>query len=217
MTGSRSHHPAGGIIARSPGAIHKPADEALRGRSRRSSLVGMGYQTDFIGYLQIEPPLGARERAFINRISGSLFLQESRDSLHVADEDDEVLRALVSRPPRGWSNWTACPQGGCLSYDGGDKANHMVPWLKFLMATFLVPGAAADGVRGVTCDHVLNGMVVGSRRDNRELYSVTVRDNDVEIELLWPGNPRWSDYPRLAYQTEIDRFRSRVAERRTGE
>lgn len=172
----------------------------------------MGYQTDFIGYLQIEPPLGARERSFINRISGSLFLPESGGSLRLADEDDEVLRELLSGAPRGWSNWTVCPQGCCLSYDGGDKANHMAPWLTFLIVTFLMPGATAEGVSGVTHDHVLNGMVVGSRRDNRELYSITVRDNKVEVELLWPGNPQWSDYPRLAYQTEIDRFRSWVAE-----
>jgi hypothetical protein len=182
--------------------------------ARRCSLSGMGYQTDFIGYLQIEPPLGPRERSFINRISGSLFMQGSGDGLRVADEDDEVLRELVERAPRGWSNWTTCPQGCCLSYDGGDKANHMVPWLKFLMETFLVPGAAAEGIDGMSCDHVLRGMVVGSRRDTRELYSITVRDNDVDIELLWPGNPQWSDYPRLAYQIEIDRFRNWVAAKR---
>jgi hypothetical protein len=173
----------------------------------------MGYQTDFIGYLQIDPPLGPRERSFINRVSGSLFPQESNAGLRVADQDDEVLRELVRRAPRGWSNWTVCPQGCCLSYDGGDKANHMVPWLTFLMATFLVAGAAAEGIGGMTCDHVLSGMVVGSRRDTRELYSITVRDNDVEVELLWPGNLKWSDYPRLAYQTEIDRFRDWVGGR----
>lgn len=174
----------------------------------------MGYQTDFVGYLQIEPPLGPREQSFINRISGSPFLQESDGPLRVADEDDEVLRRLMRPAPRGWSNWTACAQGCCLSYDGGDKANHMVPWLEFLMTTFLLPGAAAEGIAGVSCNHVLNGMVVGSRRDNRELYSITVRHNEVEVELLWPGNPRWSDYPRLAYQTEIDRVRTWAAARK---
>lgn len=173
----------------------------------------MGYQTDWIGYLQIDPPLGERERSFVNRISGSPFLQESEGHLRVADEDDEALRRLMTDAPRGWSNWTVCPQGCCLSYDGGDKANHMAPWLKFLMATFLVPGAAADGMDGITCDHVLTGMVVGSRRDTRELYSIAARDNEVEVELMWPGNPRWSDYPRLAYQIEIDRFRDWVSER----
>ena len=174
----------------------------------------MGYQTDFIGYLQIEPPLGPREISFINRISGSLFLHESEGGLRVADEDDEVLRDLTKHAPRGWSNWAVCPQGCCLSYDGGDKANHMVPWLTFLMDTFLVPGAAAEGIEGMTCDHILTGMVVGSRRDTRELYSITARDNDVEVEVMWPGNPQWSDYPRLAYQTRIDRFRDWVADRK---
>lgn len=167
----------------------------------------MGYQTDFIGYLQIDPPLGPGERSLVNRISGSPFVEESTGGLRVTDEDDEALRELVERAPHGWSNWSVCSQGCCLSYDGGDKANHMVPWLMFLMGTFLVEGAAAQGIRGMTCDHVLTGMVVGSRRDTRELYSITVRANDVEVELLWPGNPRWSDYPRLAYQIEIDRFR----------
>lgn len=176
----------------------------------------MGYQTDFIGYFQIAPPLGERERSFINRVSGSLFLHDSGGNLRVADEDDEVLRQLLAGAPHGWSNWTVCPQGCCLSYDGGDKANHMVPWLKFVMATFLVPEAKAVGTSAFACDHVLNGMVVGSRRDTRELYSITIRDNDVEVELLWPGNPKWSDYPRLAYQTQIDRFRNWVADRKAG-
>ncbi len=177
----------------------------------------MGYQTDFIGYLQLEPPLGPLERSFINRISGSPFLQEPGGALRVADEDEEVLRELTRSAPRGWSNWTSCPQGCCLSYDGGDKATHLAPWLKFLMATFLVRGATAEGIDGFTCNHVLSGMVVGSRRDTRELYSITVRDNEVEVELLWPGNPKWSDYPRLAYQTEIDRSRSWVADRKARE
>jgi len=104
-----------------------------------------------------------------------------------------------------------------LSYDGGDKANHMVPWLKYLMATYLVPGATAwgrPGFEAFTCDHILNGMVVGSRRDNRELYSITVRDNALEVELLWPAVEEWSTYPPLAYQTEIDRFREWALDRR---
>jgi len=59
-------------------------------------------------------------------------------------------------------------------------------------------------------------MVVGSRRDNRELYSITVRDNTVEVELLWPGVRDWSDYPPPAYQTEVDRLRKWVVERDGG-
>jgi hypothetical protein len=88
------------------------------------------------------------------------------------------------------------------------------------MATYLVPGATAagkPGFEGFTCDHYLNGMVVGSRRDNRQLYSITVRENEVETELLWPGVPEWSSYPPLRYQQEIDRFREWVADDRRQE
>lgn len=180
----------------------------------------MGYQTDFIGYLHVQPALGDTEIAVVNRISGSIFLDPQEGGLRAADVRDEALRELRADAPRGWSNWTACPQGCCLSYDGGDKANYMIGWLKYLMETFLVPGAAVHqrpGFEDFTCDHVLNGMVVGSRRDNRELYSITARENDVEVELLWPGVPEWSDYPPLRYQDQIDRFREWVVEHRLKE
>ncbi|MFI5624945.1 hypothetical protein ACIA03_15890 [Nocardioides sp. NPDC051685] len=173
----------------------------------------MGYQTDFIGYLQVLPELNGEERALVNRISGSVYLDRGRTGLSGVDDQEAARLALCSQAPRGWSNWTACPNGCCLSYDGGDKANHMIPWLKFLMATFLVPGAQAQGRAGFdafTCDHVLNGMVVGSRRDNRELYSITVQDNEVDVEMLWPGVKDWSTYPPLAYQEQIDKFRAWV-------
>ncbi|MGH3411756.1 MAG: hypothetical protein ACRDPH_01580 [Marmoricola sp.] len=172
----------------------------------------MGYQTDFVGYLHVQPALNETEVALLNDVAHKHLW--GRAGLRKVDDREAAVLALKPAPPRGWSNWEACPQGCCLSYDGGDKANAMVPWLKHLMATYLVPGATAVGQPGFeefTGDHVLNGMVVGSRRDTRELYSITVRENEVEVELLWPGVPEWSDYPRLGYQAEIDRFRKWAA------
>ncbi|WP_109508680.1 hypothetical protein [Nocardioides speluncae] len=177
----------------------------------------MGYQTDFVGYLHVDPPLNAREIELINSISHSIYLDRRPSGPRALGEDEGVINAVKAEAPWGWSNWTSCAKGCCLSYDGGDKANQMVPWLKYLMASFLVPGATVQSLPeagALTCDHVLNGMVVGSRRDNRELYSITVRDSAVEVELLWPGVKEWSDYPPLAYQVEIDRFRAWVLERR---
>ena len=60
-------------------------------------------------------------------------------------------------------------------------------------------GGLLGGFEDFTFDNVVDGMVVGSRRDNRELYSITVRENEIEVELLWPGVPEWSDYPQLGY------------------
>ena len=180
----------------------------------------MGYQTDFLGYLHVQPALVEAEIALVNRISGSRFSPDPVGPLRAVGDWEAALSDLGVGAPRGWSNWAACPEGCCLSYDGGDKANHMIGWLKHLMGTFLVPGATVQGrpeFEEFTCDHVLNGMVVGSRRDTRELFSITARENDVEVELLWPGLPEWSDYPPLRYQDEIDRFREWAAAHRLDE
>jgi hypothetical protein len=179
----------------------------------------MGYQTDFVGYLHVQPALNESEIALVNAIARGRIGSDD-GGLRSVDDVNASRIQLESGAPRGWSNWEACSQGCCLSYDGGDKANHMVPWLTYLLATYLVPGAETTGKAGyeaLTCDHFVNGMVVGSRRDNRELYSITVRENEVSVELFWPGVPEWSDYPALGYQVEIDRFREWLASYRLGE
>lgn len=170
----------------------------------------MGYTTDFVGSLLVEPPLNDEERLFFGALARST--NPSGTSL-----DDAVagMSGLPGRSPNAWCPWEVCSEGCCLCWDGHEKPYGLVPWLHYLMATFLVPGGAAQehpGFGAFTFDHVVNGMLVGCRRDNRELYSITVRDNDAEIELLWPGNPKWSTYPPLAHQVQIDRWREWLCE-----
>lgn len=169
----------------------------------------MGYQTDFVGYLHVHPSLNDAEIAWVNSTTHRM-VETERAGLRTIGDAEVSRIELESEAPWGWSNWEACSKGCCLSYDGGDKANQMIPWLKHLLTAYLVPGAEAEGKAGFedfTCDHVVNGMVVGSRRDNRELYTITVQENEVTVELLWPGVPEWSDYEPLGYQVAIDRFR----------
>jgi hypothetical protein len=113
----------------------------------------MGDQSDFVGYLHVQPALSEPEIALVNRISGSIYLDRQDGGLRAVDEEEAAHRELTSDAPRGWS----------LDLLPGLLLEH-------LMSTFLGPGAAAEGRAGFeafTCDHVLNGMVVGSRRDNR--------------------------------------------------
>jgi hypothetical protein len=58
---------------------------------------------------------------------------------------------------------------------------------------------------------------VGAARVVATRLSITVRENDVEVELLWPGVPEWSDYSPLRYQTQIDRVREWVVAHRLEE
>lgn len=48
-------------------------------------------------------------------------------------------------------------------------------------------------------------MVVGSRRDNRELYAITVHDNEVDVEMLWPGvNQSLNDRPAACSASRVE-------------
>jgi hypothetical protein len=173
----------------------------------------MGYQTDFVGYFHVQPHLNEIEIEFLNTVSGARLMRPGGPLRAVGGEDARHT-LLKERSPIGWSNWCACSEGCCLSYDGGDKANHMIAWIKVLVGDFLAPGASAEGCRGFedfTFDHFVNGMVVGSRRDNRQLYAITANDNEITTEMLWPGVPEWSDYPALRYQEQIDRMREWAA------
>ena len=51
-------------------------------------------------------------------------------------------------------------------------------------------------------------MVVGCRRDNKELFGIRVRGNVVSTEVLRSADPRYSDYPPLPYEEAIDRERA---------
>ena len=118
----------------------------------------------------------------------------------------------ASGQPNLWCDWQVCWEGDCLAWDGTEKSYSMVPWLRYLIAHFLKPGARAVGRPGFeefSFDHVVNGMVVGCRRDTKELLAVSVRNNRVTERILNPGRSEWAAYPALPYESEIDRWQGR--------
>ena len=92
-------------------------------------------------------------------------------------------------------------------------------WLRYLIEHFLRPGARA-GSSGLgyfeefTFDHVLDGVVAGSRRDTCELFLIDVLDNKVTKTVLRRGDPQPWELDLLPYQEESDRSRTRRPRRR---
>jgi hypothetical protein len=97
-----------------------------------------------------------------------------------------------------------------LSYEGFEKFYAPVEWLRYLIEHFLKPGAEASRTghpdfAAFTFDHVLDGMVVGCRRDNKELFAITVADNAVRSKVLRRGDRDYRDYAPLPYEQAVDR------------
>lgn len=201
----------------------------------------MGLHTDYLGHARIEPPLSPAEVDFLKSFNHTRHCGE-RSPLEVAAHpsdndrtgDTDAYNRTAPGMPGLWCPWTCCDEGCCLFWDQGEKPYSPVQWLTYLIDTFLRPGAAladdpAAVARGLTFDHVLNGMIVGERRETGELFALEIRGNAVTRRTLVPARDgvnewgyRGEDEERAERQARRDarreRFEAAVAEdlRRAG-
>ena len=186
----------------------------------------MGYSTDFVGNLTITPRLNEHEIEYLDAFRMSRRCQREGGPYAVpgnprAEDPSEFAGDLynirATGQPNLWCDWQVCWEGECLTWDGTEKSYSMVPWLRYLIAHFLKPGARGEGHPGFeefTFDHVVSGMVVGCRRDTKELFAVSITNNRVTERILNAGHPEWAAYPALPYEGEIDRWEVRRRRRR---
>ena len=179
----------------------------------------MGYSTDFIGHIDITPQLNDDEIAYLTAFSqsrrcrrqGGPYAVPGNPMAETSDEfDSDAYNRSAEGQPGLWCDWVPCWDGCCLAYGGNERFQSPVAWMRYLITHFLKPGARGsrsrdDRFRRFTFDHHLDGMIVGCRRDNKELFAVVVSDNRVREKVLRPADPRYVDLPPLPYETAVDR------------
>ena len=163
----------------------------------------MGYQTSYLGRLDIEPPLNDAEVEWL-----TAFHHTSRDlhphdpyevPMHPRAERSEVdgigpspdLHAAALR----FCDWGPTPNGMCLRWHEADKSNGALRELSYLIEHFLRPGARAstDGradFEEFTFDHVVSGVIAAERSDGR-LTLLVAEDNELREMVLVPGADPW--------------------------
>lgn len=189
----------------------------------------MGYTTDFIGHIDITPSLNEAERAYLSAFSLTRHYDRKEGPYYVppnpyadqVSEDRERTNRVAPGQPQLWCRWVPCWDGCCIALDGEEKIYQPTRWLDYLVQHFLAPGAEASrsGLKlfeDFTFDHHLDGLVIGCRRDNKELYEIRVEDNVISQHVLRKADPRYADYPPLPYEEVIDRDRRRSPRRRSG-
>jgi len=188
----------------------------------------MGYTTDFVGWVQVDPPLNEHETDYVRAFGRTRRWDRPAGPYVVlphplAADEDEGGDDAYSRPSRGepglWCPWTATENGTALAFDGIEKAYAATRWLDYLIRTFLRPGATASRVDDslfaeFTFDHVCDGAVASCRRDTGQVSLILVTDNEVDERVLLPGIPEGVAWGELPYEAEVDRFRQRAAVRR---
>lgn len=190
----------------------------------------MGYTTDFVGWVQIDPPLNEHETEYLRAFSRTRRWDRPAGRYvvlpHPLTDDEPTVGSgtdAYNRPARGepglWCPWAPTTDGKALAFDSHEKAYDAVSWLGYLIRVFLEPGAEA-GTSGdrqfesFTFDHVCDGAVAACRRDTGRLSLILVTDNQVDELVLLPGVPESVVWGGLPYEEELDRRRQRAAVRR---
>lgn len=175
----------------------------------------MGFSTDFVGHIDIEPPLNESEIAYLAAFNASRRYDRG-DPYEVPGnpraESGGDVGDRYNRPgpgqPNLWCDLAVCWDGCCITWSGKEKSYSMEPWLRYVIDHFLRAGGHAGSdprFEDFTFDHVLSGTIVGCRRDNKELFAIRVEDNEVTREVMVRADPRYVDYPPLPYEEESDR------------
>ena len=182
----------------------------------------MGYTTDFIGHVDISPPLNEAEQAYLTAFAASRRCERPGGPYDVPPNpaaeaahpvvDTDAYNVIAPGQPSLWCGWRPCWEGCCLSYDGHEKFYAATRWMTYLIDHFLASTAHArdsglDCFRDFTFDHVLDGVIAGCRRDTRELYLIRVERNVVRKQTLVPA--RFSDFGPLPYEIAKDEAETR--------
>lgn len=162
---------------------------------------------DFVGHIDISPPLNEHEM--------ELLAEYGPTPLPL--EIEEFVRGLPHPGVR--SEWDICVAGCCLTWRTAEQSSAVVLWLRFLIGHFLKTTARARdqaGFEHFTFDHSLDGTVVGCCRATKELIQVTVRKNRVTTKTLRPRPQEYFGYPMTPHETKPDAPPTRRCERQTG-
>jgi hypothetical protein len=190
----------------------------------------MGYTTDFLGHIDIDPPLNEAEQLYLRAFAESRRWDRPGGAYEVprnpaANRDRRVrdidgYNRVAPGQPALWCQWMPCWDGCCLSHDGIEKFYAATEWMSYLIDHFLAPHALAqdsgeEWFRDFTFDHRLDGIIAACRRDTRRLYLIRVDENAVREETLLPKALGLADFGPLPYEKMLDEERRRISQRRS--
>lgn len=155
----------------------------------------MGYTTEFLGGVEISPPLNEAEsiylRAFaetrrMERDRGPYFVGGSGYRGQVHDEDVSNFNAPPTGQPGLWCQWVPNEDGTALEWDGGEKFYEADQWMSYLIEHFLKPEAHASAsgdprFAEFSFNHVLNGEIEANGDDPDDRWLLRVSDNEVFV------------------------------------
>jgi hypothetical protein len=154
----------------------------------------MGYTTYFTGMIKVEPPLSAKEVAYLNRFSESRRMHREKGPYHIGAGDFGQAREpdIISynSPPPGqpglWCHWVPTDEGDGIVWDEGEKFYSADEWMEYIIEHFLDQEPFAKEVDpdefSFLQGHVLNGEIEAQGEEASDVWKLVVKDNVVTVK-----------------------------------
>lgn len=158
----------------------------------------MGYTTDFMGEVAINPPLNEHEISFLKDFNRTRRMNRTTGPLHMPDTTNygqnrtpDIIDFNQPHPdqPGLWCQWEPSDDGTELSWDGGEKFYNATEWMEYIVNSLLSEEANAYVQQHVnedprlahfTCDHMVNGVIYAEGEDSDDRWKLVVEDNVVK-------------------------------------
>lgn len=108
----------------------------------------MGYDTDFEGQFDLDRPLSMKQVGILTK-------------LHETRHDPDTM-------PSYYCQWIPNGDGDAIIWDDGEKFYEYVPWLKYIIDTYIIPW-----------EYKLNGTVRWFGHNRHDVGEIVVRDNKI--------------------------------------
>ncbi len=153
----------------------------------------MGYSTDFIGRIRIEPALNLEEVTFLKKFADTRRMKVKQgpyfvDQASALGQDEGPNVHSWNEPSEGqpglWCQWVPIDDGSALTWSGVEKFYEADKWMTYVIDHFLRPGAKAKSAgdsqfASFTFDHRCDGLVIASGEEYPDLWRIEVASNEV--------------------------------------
>lgn len=151
----------------------------------------MGYDTEFRGYVTIDPPLNTDERSYMKDFCESRRVRRLDGKPYVITRNHDDVESQ-NGPPEGqpglWCDWRVSDDGMIIEWSGMEKFYNADQWMRYLIDHFLSPGAYAQQdtdqdlrLGNFTFNHIVNGVIYAQGEDPDDKWMLSVENNAVYV------------------------------------
>lgn len=157
----------------------------------------MGYNIVFSGNINIDPPLSASEKRYMDEFCASkrvlresgpycvpFVLEQASEKVKKDFEEKDVIDSLSPAvgQPGLWCKWAVNEKGTSIKWNGGENFYNAQIWMKYLIEHFLGTEPVSKDLEermSFMKGHILNGIIYAIGEGSLDVWCIKVHNGEV--------------------------------------